>query len=351
MDEKTRLMMAYFAGCLDGDGSYSFIKEMRKNGPVFHPCIAFAQKNAIIRDILFEYFGGGKKIKKPQYEGAKPLFDWRVRGYRSCKKVLDAINDFVVIKKQNAKMLSDHIDEVTHNGTCYTNKNVDLRACEKLNLALKMFNEDRCKNHRNFSKQSKTVTENPYFWSYFAGLMDTDGSFSIKRENSRKRKNPTYTAMIQITMASIDGLNFILQNVNIGNVCFVNAPHTSRGYVFKFSISSKDQIIVFLKKISPFLVKNKYAADILQRFLSGWESVGERKLGIPQEQLKFRESCYQDLVYFNKYGVSKPSLIVLESLEQADRAQASVGAVQGERLSEKDAVHSVCDSLNTSIAS
>jgi hypothetical protein len=91
-----------------------------------------------------------------------------------------------------------------------------------------------------------------------------------------------------------------------------HSSKTSSGFHFQFGIYGKKDCAEFIKRILPYLVGKKENAKTLLDFCENSKDSKYCKAGIPEEELAFREECYQKLIALNKYGVYKPSLMDLK---------------------------------------
>lgn len=287
---KEEVEMAYMAGILDGDGSFSVLKSHNS----YHPCIQLSNAFKGMSEYLFDVFAGSKRIKKPQQDHHKILYVWSVRGLDSAKNVLNKVMPFLVLKKERAKYMLDFIEKSKV-------KKLELVEGERFNLKMKDHNRDCLLSRGSLCEHTLTCSEDNVFWSYLAGIMDTEGSFTIKREKPHSGSvSMRYNPIIQLTMVPDDCINYIRKNCSLGTYCIPKALCTQKGFVYKLSICSKDQCVSFLEKILPFLrYKNAQAEEILN-FCKNCGSVKHCRGGIPKEILEFRESCYQRIRELNK---------------------------------------------------
>lgn len=280
---KEEIEMAYMAGILDGDGSFSILK-----GPSsYHPCIQLSNAFKGMSEYLFEKFQGSKRIKKPQQKHHKPLYVWSVRGLGSSRDVLNKVIPFLILKKERAVFMLDFVEKSIV-------KKLELIDGQRSNLKMKDYNRSCLLSKGTLCDHSLGCSEDPIFWSYLAGIMDTEGSFTIKREKAHSGSvNMRYNPIIQLTMVPVDCINYIRKNCSLGSYCIPKAACTQKGFAYKLSIISKDQCISFIEKVLPFLkFKNAQAIEILN-FCKNYGSVKHCRGGIPKETLEFRESCYQ----------------------------------------------------------
>ena len=286
---KEDIEMAYMAGILDGDGSFSVMKSHN----AYYPCIQLSNAFKGMSEYLFEKFKGSKRVKKPQQPHHKPLYVWSVRGLGSAKNVLNKVIPFLVLKKERAKFMLDFIEKSMI-------KKLDLIEGERINLKMKDQNRDCLLASGNLCDHILECSSDPIFWSYLAGIMDTEGSFSIKREKPHSGSiSMRYNPVIQLTMVPVDCINYIRKNCSLGNYCIPKASSTQKGFAYKFYILSKNHSIRFIYKILPYLRFKKAQALTLLNFCENYCSVKFCQGRVPQEVLNFREEMYQQMRKLN----------------------------------------------------
>ena len=322
-----KLIMAYLAGVMDGDGSFSICKlaNASKN-PLYFPVIQCAGVKGQYIELLWRLFGGTvftyKACVLKNGENGRQKNAWRLRSNKNCKPFLEKIIPFLKIKKERSEFLLKFINEFKFvRGISLTKETIIDR--ERRQLKMMSFN-----HHTNFSSsihvKTKHLSQDLNFWSYLAGIMDTDGSFSIKKQVSNKGThviNARYIPVISISMCDMRAINYIRSHCPFGNFCIPRNTGTSNGIHYHFQIHSKKDGSIFLKNIVPFLRAKKDCAELLLKFCENSSNTKYCKAGVPKKEIEFRESCHQELKNLNKYGVYKPTLIGLEVQKQDDRAQ------------------------------
>lgn len=327
MDQEEKL--AYMSGLMDGDGSFTLARRTNKKGInlLYYPLIQMGSLKKDTLEIIQKKFGGRIHLKKSHLkkDGSlrRDFYRWRIEKSAFCIPFLEKIIPSLEIKKDRAQFLLDFIKRNPFKRGVVLEKDI-LLSRQSDYIKMKEFNDERSFK-RPLIKQSKKFTDDNLFWAYFAGLLDTDGSFSIKKETGRR-----YTGQILLSMTDIRGINKIRKNCPCGTVFLVNAETTKLGACYRYGIYRREEIINILPKIIPFLTNKKNQAEMLLNFCENQKIILHRRAGMPKEELIFRETCYQHMMHLNKYGVLKPTLIDLEA-RQGDRAE---GESHGERLSE-----------------
>lgn len=325
--------LAYIGGLMDGDGSFTVARRTNNKGInlLYYPLIQFGSLNRESVNLMKEIFGGTLHLQKShsKTDGSlrRDFYRWRLEKSPNCLPFLETMIPYLEIKKERAEFLKDFIiKNPFKRGSIPLSPEV-LATRENDYFKMQKFNDERTFK-RTLVKQTKYVTEDFHFWAYFAGLLDSDGSFSIKKE-----KTNAYSPQILLTQTDIRGINKIRRNICLGTVFLVKAKSTQLKSCYRYGVYSREEMEILLPRVISFLRVKKTQAEVLLEFCQNFTPVLNRRNGIPQEELNLRESYYQNIMQLNKYGVYKPSLIDLEAREAGDRAE---GASHGERLSEMD---------------
>lgn len=330
------LQLAYLAGALDGDGSFSLLKkvESRDRSPLYYPMIQLANSSKDLIDHLVENFGGFQGLRDDYIakDGflRKKSYYWKVEKATKCLPLLEDVIPFLVVKKERAAFLRDYIlDNPFIRGSNRLDENILYRR-EKAYLKMRSFNDFPSVKEYVFSLSKRHDNEEDVFWAYVAGLMDTDGSFSLKRE--KRNDYFRYGPIISLSMTDCRAIYHIHNNFIGANICAVKAKTATNGFCYRWCISSKNIAIKFLKKVIPFLfIKKNIASELLDFCNNSKSSMGCK--GLPIDEMEYRQRCYESIVNLNKYGVVKPSLMDLKPLpgsaegNKAEGSDATVNAV------------------------
>jgi hypothetical protein len=287
-DPEEKEMMAYIAGLIDGDGHIGL-----KVGPRGKLCPLIQLHNSIrqMPEYLNKIFDGTLVFDKPKKEGNRTIWKWMLQGEEGCKNFIQKTMQYLVLKKDSAKNMLEFLVSPVEGKDYY-------QSGKELNLNRKVGKVD-------LEGIKRENNEDPLFWAYVAGLMDTDGSFSIERsvrkpENGNRQKNDLikYRPKILLSMVCEKSIRFILSNCPFGNLHIIRAKTALRGNAFRFSISARNEAIEFLKRCIPYLQIKAIQAIKILNFCRGYKPTnGLAK--VPEEEKKYRQDYYNEIVRLN----------------------------------------------------
>jgi hypothetical protein len=311
MQEKE--LMSYLSGLMDGDGSFTIGKLKNASpSPLYYPLIQFGFQKKEIVNIFMEKFGGSFTEIDPKKDKRykQPFFSWRLRSSDNVIPVLEKLIEFLILKKERAEYLLSFCKNFSFKRGLMVDKDI---LVEREKAYLKMGQMNDCRIFTGLEKTYRPVKNEScaYFWSYVAGIIDSDGSFSIKKQ--KYQYGQRYNAVISIDMVDPKSIDYIASKTTFGRVEANKMKACTNGICYRLSICKKNDVIAFLENVIPFLRVKKEQAKTLQEFCENWKNTGYCKAGVPLEEMAFREECHQKIKQLNKYGVYKPTLIDLEA--------------------------------------
>jgi len=304
--------MAYVAGLMDGDGSFSIIKEKARGNstsPLYYPLIQLAKGSEWLIDYLISNFGGRENVRQPYRakdgKMRKINYAWKIRNREVCQSFIEKIIPYLVIKKERAEYLSTFISEdKTIPGSNKVSDEVTAQR-EECHLKMKEYNACRALHIPITDKAAKVDTQDPSFWAYLSGIMDTDGSFTLTRRNNHTNMvSSCYTPLIQISSVNIRSLNFILENFTGGKVKLRKGINCKTGFCYKYILTNITEISNFCRNLIPFLNLKKRQAEILLQFCEKRSKVKFCRGGIPQDEIEFREKCRIEIMQLNMGSIN-----------------------------------------------
>lgn len=285
-DPEEKEIMAYVAGLIDGDGNIG----MRRGKEGDLPLIQF--HNSIKQPCVYlnKLFGGAIACDKPKKEGYRPIWKWMLQGKEGCRNFLNKISKYLVLKHDSGIQMLEYLDFPIE-GKDYFQDSKDL-------------NHNRKIESYNFEGIERKTSNCPYFWAYVAGIMDTDGSFSIERQVRKPGQNRQKNDLIKfrpkliLSMVCDRSIKNILSNCEYGGFSIVKANTALRGSAFRFSIQARSDAIEFLKRCIPFLQIKAIQAVKILNFCRNYNPTNGLAR-IPQEEKDYREKCYNEIVMLN----------------------------------------------------
>lgn len=318
---------AYAAGAMEGDGSFYICKR----GGKYIKYVAGAsigKSGKELAGFFVSIFGGTVNIKANHHV-------WSISSSLRMIPFLESIVPYLQMKKDRVEYLIDWL------------KNGML---DKENAYLKMKELNGKVDKKLIPLLHKcSIDEDQNKWAYIAGLMDTDGSFMIsKRLGHNGMKNPNYLAKVSYGEKDVRTPSFIKSTFPFGVISEKDNHNCINGR-FVWELVVKNDICKFIRRVLPYLKVKKQNAEILLNFCENYKPVriGHR-FGIPEEELKFREKCHQDLSKLQRRGkycdLYKSSLMDLNTLpdnaegNKAEAAKACTVNVASEKTTKVDAV-------------
>lgn len=308
--KKEEILMAYLAGAMDGDGSFSICKSMQGDrSPLYYPVIQLSNACEKIIDVLKETFGGRKHERQPYIAkdggSRRTNYHWMIQRQTSCLPMLEKIIPYLILKKERAEHLMKFIldNPFKRGSTRIDQKTLENR--EASYLKMRGFNDERIITKNLTRYHAKKDNDSEVFWSYMAGLMDTDGSFTIsKRKSPTHMVSPLYSVLIQLTSIDIKCINHILENFQGGKVRLRKGKNCKTGFCYRFVLTNTENVARFCKKIMPFLVLKKRQAEIMINFCENKKEIKYCKGGISELELEFREKCREEIIKLNMGSIN-----------------------------------------------
>lgn len=144
--------------------------------------------------------------------------------------------------------------------------------------------------------------------SYIGGLIDGEGAIMITKSTTGFkgfiRKNPTFTPRIKIQMTRRECLDFIVESTGMGKIKDhgVRKSRPNRRGLFEWQVHSS-KAKEFLDEIEPYLILKKPQAKLMREYFDNVKFVRHCRLGIPAEELAFREDVYEKMRKLNERGL------------------------------------------------
>lgn len=304
--------MAYIAGLMDGDGSFSITKANVKNKIQYRPLIQLGSKYKSTIELLKTMIGGNFTFTDDHInkhgKAKKAFYNWRLSGADRCINFLSKITPYLTNKKDRAEFLLKYFLE----NKFVPGKKLSNDILSKREQAYSKMYELNRFNPLLLSRTKKPTIENnsDIFWSYLAGLFDTDGHFALT-----SRSDKYFRAEIQLHITDLRCINFIQENCIYGSLNVKKDKHCKHGIIYRYEILKIDDVLNFLNKILPYLKIKKSQAELLIYYLDNKKNymVRSKNQTIPEEELLFRRQCRDKMKQLHaNCDLYKPTLIDLE---------------------------------------
>lgn len=141
--------------------------------------------------------------------------------------------------------------------------------------------------------------------AYIAGIVDGEGSIMVMRQASeafmqQRAKSgcfhPHYHPCVRIGMQNRSALDLIVKTFGFGKV-YQEKPKPGQRPIFRFMIRSRDDVMIFLRSILPYLLVKKEQALLAIQFMCDWTSHNGSRL-TPEVQQK-REAAWAEMRKLN----------------------------------------------------
>lgn len=125
-------------------------------------------------------------------------------------------------------------------------------------------------------------------YAYLAGIIDGDGSISIQK--SKLKNGYSYQAKVIIT-GSTETIDWIKKNIT--NKVYINQSYNKK--TFSLQIAKRENTLLIIDGILPYLVYKKHRAEIVRTFLlikRGKTAIKERIFQQYRNELKIQNASY-----------------------------------------------------------
>jgi hypothetical protein len=246
---------AYLAGLIDGDGciNASVAQSGGQTWYRIHLSVNSVEHKVIKR--LEELFGGqGHKRERGHYRNGV-IWEWRLVAKQSARQLLEETRKFLVLKKEQARLAIEFFDLPRG---CPETREAYIREIQRLN-----------------QKETTEGTLEDFGhnkWPYLAGLMDAEGTFTVRRDIRETYVHYGIWARLGNTNKQvIDWLE-----ISFG----VKAIRDSKSWYWPLPYERKEKER-FLLHLLPYLVTKREQAKVLLEYIR----MGEEKNPAKRETL------------------------------------------------------------------
>ena len=307
-----KILIAYTAGYLDGDGCFYVGKSIQKPKmiTIYEYSIQIVSVKKPVLDIFMSNFGGFVRIK-PEKERHRPAYCWTIKGppaVNAASKVLP----FLIDKRNQANIFIQYSSTIVANNF----KTVNDFIINQRNSFIQQCREDKHMNNLITRKdidslkgRAKTVTPSEIDYPYLAGLIDSEGCFRIKKWQPKNKPNEVYAITVEIGNTKLPILPWLIERFG-GSVVFISAKANKKASA-TWSISAA-ALYEILPKIRPFLTSKQEVCDKLIEFQktilpNGGDRHSELFRALFEKRREIREKIVKEVHEFNLKGLNKPS--------------------------------------------
>jgi hypothetical protein len=246
---------AHLAGLVDGDGCIMAYVAQTEGQKWYRVHLSVNSVDKKVINHLVKMFGGSRnKRTRPHYKQGF-IWEWKLILKQSVKNLLEQITPYLVIKKQQARLAAQFLDL---QGRCPEDREALIREIQRLNQS--------SETQTNFDDIGKMK------WPYLAGVMDAEGTFTVRKDFRGTYIHYGIWARLGNTNEHlINWLNtfFQVESIEDDKSYYWFLPHDRKG---------KEK---FILAILPFLVTKKEQAKVLLDYIK----MGDEKNPLKREQL------------------------------------------------------------------
>src|SRR3990167_4185123 len=101
------ILYSYIAGLIDGEGSISISKLIRKDKqhwkPAYNGFVCIGNTSKVMIDLIIETFGGTYTTECVPYR--KPMYKWMTRSSEKVIRILESLLPYLKVKSEQAKIV------------------------------------------------------------------------------------------------------------------------------------------------------------------------------------------------------------------------------------------------------
>lgn len=133
--------------------------------------------------------------------------------------------------------------------------------------------------------------------SYFAGVFDGEGCISINKRIRNGR--PLFQLVCVLLMAEPEFLAKFHYLFGLGHISKTKRQKETHKERVRWSMGDS-QAVEFIKMIYPYLRLKKMEADVALKYHKTFDKKIYKKVGVPENVLKIRQSCMEELSAIKK---------------------------------------------------
>lgn len=295
----------YIAGYIDGDGCFYVGKYIKNSITIYEASIQILSVRKPVLDFFKSIYGG--TIRQKQKIGNHKLaYIWTIKGYKSLH-LAENICSFLTDKFFVCQSFIDYIKSIKPNNFNQVSDSViNFREQQ-----IKKIRKDRHMDNfvtNNFVQSlktiSKTITPVKEDFIYFAGLVDAEGCFRIKKWKPKSKPNNVYAICLEVGNTKIPILAWLVERFG-GSVSFIPSKGKKKASA-TWSLSSR-ALFEILHELQPYLRSKKHICEKLIEFQStiipnGGDRHSELFQNLFSKTLARREAIVNEIHAFNSKG-------------------------------------------------
>lgn len=269
--------LAYAAGYIDGDGCLYIGSYSNSNKIIYEYSIQVSSVKKESCDWLKNKFGGSIRTKEKEGNRRTP-YVWTIKN-KECIELAHAIRPYLVEKQYECDIFIEFALTITQN-------NFQPLKEEGINDRLALIEKMRTYRHKEgfieknaVTKQFKgirpSLTPTDMDIAYFAGLIDAEGCFRVKKWSVKNKPNPVYAICLEIGNTKSCFFSWIMMRFG-GSISFIEAKTKNRRHSVTWSLSSK-RLNFFISRIYYFLkIKKPVCKKVMDFFNTNIPNGGDR---------------------------------------------------------------------------
>jgi len=251
---------AYLAAAIDGDGCFMAYIAHWKQQVWYRVHLSVNSVETKLPKVLVNWFGGSYKPRERSHYNNGRIYEWKMIAKQNVRSTIEGMLPFLVLKKQQALLALQFLDLPRG---CPEERERIVREIQALNQL-----ETSSGSLDDFGKMK---------WPYLAGLMDTEGTFAVRKDFRENYVHYGIWARLANTNRHVmDWLdkNFGAATIEDSNALYWPLPYDRKG---------KEQ---FLLNLLPYLTTKKEQAKILLEYIR----LGDQRC--PEKREELFQKCF-----------------------------------------------------------
>lgn len=304
---------AYAAGYIDGDGCFYLGAYMSTKSMIYEYSVQVPSTKKESVDWLKEKFGGSIRTISDSREIRKTIHHWKLSGKKSIEFVKQ-IQPFIVAKQVESQIYIEYgLNVVRNNFQPLTDDTIEHRMDLIKNIRKEKHEWNQITKDE-FTSKWKTITPSIEITdidiAYFAGLIDSEGCFRVKKWKPQKKPNNVYMISLEIGNTQKLFFEWILNRFG-GSISFLTAKAKNRKNSVTWSLGAKKLNVLALRIVRFLIIKQPVCKKIIEfqqtMIPNGGDRHSDTFKNMYQKVISKREKIISEIHILNKKGHSKSS--------------------------------------------